>query len=610
MTENNLQRITRILAAVKPYKSEEIEAGVIRYVCEKCNGSFCYTGEFRKYEKGAPGELLDLLEKMDFPVDIEFIIEFFEAMLEEENVNENGIVFTPGYIADYIVSLAMEGRDAYSEKIKLIDPGCGCGIFLIAAVKYFRNRFGKTTAEILERHIYGVDLDEDNIRRCRIVLHLYAVMNEGSNADLKLHLLCENSLKIRWTKAFKVRRFDYIVGNPPYVNIHDMDKETAVFLKETFATTKTGVYNIFYAFIEYGMEFLKKDGKLSYIVPNNFLTIKSAETLRRLMAEKGYVEKIIDFADNMAFKPVRTYNCIICLGKKQRKEFAFSVMGKTEDIAGALKTLEFETGKTRTLDKHGWNLVDRHTLENIRKIEGQDRPLKEFVRTGIATLRDEIYMVDLKEDHFYKNFNGESYHIEEKLVKTLYKIPELKQCENLGDVKRYLIFPYRRGKDGYEILEEERLKKEAPEIYRYLCARRAELDARDKGEKNPVAWYAYGRSQGLNRYGKKLVFPTFADKPRFTLVEDEDALFCNGYAVFENDYMELSLMRRILNSKVMEYYIKNTSYPIAGGYYCYQKKYIERFSLPLLSEGEKLAVDQMDEDAFNDYLINRYGLDL
>lgn len=52
-----------------------------------------------------------------------------------------------------------------------------------------------------------------------------------------------------------------------------MSKETASFLKKTFSTTRSGVYNIFYAFIEHAIEFLHPKGKLSYIVPNNFLTI-------------------------------------------------------------------------------------------------------------------------------------------------------------------------------------------------------------------------------------------------------------------------------------------------------------------------------------------------
>ena len=136
------------------------------------------------------------------------------------------------------------------------------------------------------------------------------------------------------------------------------------------------------------------------------------------------------------------------------------------------------------------------------------------------------------------------------------------------------------------------------------------MDSRDKGKPNTVAWYAYGRTQGLNKYGIKLLFPTFANTPRFKLVDDEYALFCNGYAVFQNDYIELDLLQRILNSALIQYYVSNTSYAIEGGYYCYQKKYIQKFSLPLFSEEEKAEMRALSDKELDKYLIERYDLNI
>ena len=138
---------------------------------------------------------------------------------------------------------------------------------------------------------------------------------------------------------------------------------------------------------------------------------------------------------------------------------------------------------------------------------------------------------------------------------------------------------------------------------------RSQLDARDKGKGVAQGWYAYGRTQGLNKYGKKLLFPTFSNSPKFLYVDDEDALFCNGYAVFENDQYELEILVKILNSRLMDYYVSNTSYSIEGGYYCYQKKYVERFSLPWFSENELTFIQNASKSEIDDYLWNRYGLE-
>ena len=81
-----------------------------------------------------------------------------------------------------------------------------------------------------------------------------------------------------------------------------------------------------------------------------------------------------------------------------------------------------------------------------------------------------------------------------------------------------------------------------------------------------------------------------------------------AYAVFQNDYIDLDLLQRILNSVLMQYYVSNTSYAIEGGYYCYQKKYIEKFSLPLFSEEEKEKMRILSDKELDEFLIKRYDL--
>ena len=606
MTENNFQIIQSILYETRGYTNEVIEATVIEYVCRKLHVKFCYEGEFSCYKGKSDKNLNDRLEMLAFPVEIEFIIEFFEALLEKNNVDENGIVFTPKYISDYIDFRALKNVNKYDKNIKILDPGCGCGVFLVSAVDYFHNKFGVDIATILNNNILGLDKDCDNVRRCKLVLQLYALINGENNLKLKPKIICADSLRHNWNDIFQVNGLDYIVGNPPYVNIHDMNINTVEFLKANFKTTVTGVFNIFYAFIEHAMKFLKNDGKLCYIIPNNFLTIKSAEDIRKFITENKYLECIIDFADNMVFKPVRTYNCIIELSKKNNVEVNYCVLEKKINIDFA--NLSFNKLRVDEFDPQGWKLVNRKVLENINKIEGQTKQLGKFVRTGIATLRDNVYIVDFDGSSFYKNLNGEKCVVEKNLVKRLYKIPDLKKYDDIEKCCKYIIFPYIKGKNGFQIIDEDTLKKKTPKTYMYLLKNKPELDKRDKGKANGVAWYAYGRSQGLNKYGAKLVFPTFANRPKFFLVNDEMALFCNGYAVFENDYMDLSIIMKVLNSFIMQYYISNTSYSIEGGYYCYQKRYIEKFSLPDFTNEEKKKILKMGKEELDTFLVHKYRL--
>ncbi len=587
---------------LKNKSNEDIEESLIEYIKLKKNQL--------TIESCKNSEIINVFLDNDFPLDIELLIEFYEYLLDKDAKNENGIVFTPKYISDYIVEDSLNNIKSWNKKIKIIDPGCGCGIFLISAIEYLHNKFNVEVRKIIENNIYGIDIVEDNIRRCNFVMELYCIINNEYYKKLKCNLKCADSLKENWNELFKIEKFDYIIGNPPYVNAHDMKKDTNKFLKETFETTKGGMFNIFYAFIENGMNYIDESGSLEFIIPNNFLTIKSAVNLRKLLQNNKWINKIIDFSNNMLFRPVRTYNCILKLDKIQNESFTYTILKKCddEDIEKKLTQIKFNEKNYSELDSMGWKLVDRKTLKNIYSIENQKTPLKDFIRTGIATLKDKVYIVDKDEKGYFKNVNDKRFDIDNELVKPIYKIPELKKCDNSDDALQYIIFPYEKMNGVYKLIAEDVLKEKYEETYKYLCEMKETLNKRDKGKGNPYGWYAYGRTQGLNKYGKKMVFPTFASKPKFKYIDNEDALFCNGYAVFENNTISLDILEKILNSKIMQYYVSNTSYPIEGGYYCYQKKYIEKFSIPEFDENEITILKGNNIADIDDMLIKKYNI--
>lgn len=609
MNGENQKKIGCLLQVLKGYSNEVVEASVIRYVTEKRKISFFYEGELSIYEDKVNKFLLETFEAKNFPLSIEFITELFESLLDKNQVIENGIVFTPEYIATYIYQEAVRSI-TLPEHPRIIDPSCGCGIFLAVSAQMLHERTGRSYQDILKNSIYGIELDEDNARRCRVVLNLLPILHGKSNRGVSVNILCADSLKNNLIDFFGVQGYDLIIGNPPYVNTHDMSKDTTDFLKGNFLTTKSGVYNIFYAFIEHAYSALCDGGMISYIVPNNFLTIISATGLRKFIVERKSLRLVLDFAENMIFKPVRTYNCILQLTKQENSHFDYCVMEPCGNIEHEMKNIVFDCMSVEDLDIHGWKLVDKKTRHNIKKIESQAYCIKDFIRTGIATLKDEVYIVSKDAKGFFKIHDGKRYDLEPDLIKRLYKIPELKGERDLESICRYIIFPYKKGPNGAVIIHEDEIRTMCPNTYAYLLSRKGTLDARDKGKPNPVAWYAYGRTQGLNRYGIKLLFPTFADVPRFLMVDDVQALFCNGYGVLENNFIELDILQKVLNSSVMQYYVSHTSYAIEGGYYCYQKKYIERFSIPLFEMEEKRMIQGASQKNLDDFLIKKYKLEM
>ena len=602
---NRLERLPfleELKNAISSWPTLDIENGIMCYCLEKLGKPY------NNYLLGAASEVQRILHLKNMPTDFETIIEFFEILMEDNNKSENGIVFTPKYISDYIVETVLAVEPWESSKT-FIDPGCGGGIFLISAAEALMKRYQLDVDYVIENCIFGIDIDPDNVRRCELSLRLLSAAHGGSFDEIKCNVICRDSLKIIWHEEFGKEAFNYIIGNPPYVNPHDMNQDTVQFLKKSFQTTKSGVFNVFYAFIEHAMSLVSENGVLGYIVPNNFLTIKSALDLRLFIQKNRYLRSILDFGDNMAFRPVRTYNCILCLAKTAMEVFRYHVLPRVDDLEKSIHTVSFHDMQSERLDENGWKLVDEHTRRTLYKIESNPISIKPIIRTGIATLKDAAFMVEKDAAGYYKIVDGSKLYIEDGLVKPIYKIPELKLYDSIDKAERYIIFPYVKAANGYVLIAEDSFMSNYPSTYKALLSVKDALDSRDKGRPNLQGWYAYGRTQGLNKYGQKLLFPTFANKPKFQLIENEDALFCNGYGIFRHENYDLVLLSKILNSKIMAYYVSHTSYSIEGGYYCYQKKYIERFSIPELTEGQIAEIKLLDGDELDNYLWSLYGLD-
>ena len=543
----------------------------------------------------------------------------FEALVDDCEKRENGVVFTPCYIVEYILENTL--NEQLAEDSVIIDPACGSGAFLVLAAEKLSLRLNKSVAETVSQNIFGIDLSEDNVRRTKELLTLL-VLSYGESADsLCFNIKVADSLKENWFELFGKKTFHFVIGNPPYVNTHDMSKDTISYLKKNYRTTQKGTFNIFYAFIEQSMKFLSPNGMLGFIIPNNYLTITAAEDLRKYLVENKYLSKIIDFGENMIFAPVRTYNSLLFLKACGSENLMYATIKKSSDVKGALNNANFLCMAIDDLDSSGWKLLDENERANIKKIEQAGSPIKPYIRVGIATLRDNVYLVDgfdQEKGMYYKFFEGTRYLIEPEITRSIYKVSNIKAESSLADAKQAIIFPYTEIEQyslvdtpnkNYQIIPEHIMAQRYPQCYQYLCRCRTILDTRDKGKGNAVAWYAYGRSQGLGNNSRKLLFPTFSLHPKFMLEESRQTLFCNGYAILESPQFDLEILQKILNSVVMDYYVSKTSYAIEGNYKCYQKKYIQRFSVPQFTDDELTYLkNEPNMGSINQFLIEKYGL--
>lgn len=549
---------------------------------------------------------------------IEDFVNIFELLVPNSDKKINGAFFTPKLITNYIVSETVK-----TSTQKICDPSCGCGAFLISAAKYIAKQFNKQIIDIIEHNLFGVDIADYSVRRAKILLTLLALKNNEDKKEINFNLKTDDSLSADWKKIFN-EQFDIVIGNPPYVKFQDLNDELRKKLYKDWKTLNTGNYNLYFAFFELGISIIKKDGVLSYITPNNYFTSLAALPLRNFLEQNKLIERILDFNHLKLFE-AQTYTCITFLKWNTKDSFDYERFDNYETL-NSLNKIKYSKIFFKNLNNKKWRLLKQADQNNIKIIETTGKKLGEIVdiRVGIATCKDSVYFIEghTFENGFYqKKYDGNIYKIEKAITKLIAKISDFKNQADLDNNKRRIIFPYKKINGKVEIIKEIELENTYPFCYEYLLSAKAELIKRDKGKVEYPEWYAYARTQGLNFFGKKLLTPTFSAEPRFLLEKDDNALFCNGYAIYLiseqtlftdiEPQLDLNVLGKILNSCVMDYYIKRTSVSIEGGYPCYQKNFIELFGIPILTEKEILFLKREDnKKKIDNYLIKKYGIDI
>ena len=559
-------------------------------------------------------ELLSEINSLEIS-NIKDLENYLELMIPVSDRKFNGAFFTPDYIVDYIIN-EIKPKESDTN----LDPSCGCGAFLIGLTDYYKRTFNKSIKKILKENIFGSDILEYNIHRAKLILTIYALQKGEHLEETDFNLYNQDSLRAVWEN-----KYDNIVGNPPYVKFQDLTDENRKYLTENWKSVQGGAYNIYFAFFELGIKLMKDSGNLGYITPNNYFTSLSGESLRKYFQEEKCVRKIIDFSHKKVFDAL-TYTGITFLNKKINDTIFYDRINENDSPLEFLNNISESPVLLSSLNVKKWRLLKSDEEKNIKTIETIGRPIGELfnIFVGIATLKDEVFFIDgsVERKGFYiKETENGNFEIEKEVVKSVYKISEFKTQDEIENNNKKIIFPYEEIDGIPKPINEESFKKKYPKCYKYLLTEKETLLQRDKGKVLFEPFYVWGRTQGLKRKGIKLLSPTFSQFPRFLLVRDEEGFYTNGYGLYIKENVvdifnpitkieNIDVVQKILNSTLMDYYVRKTSVSIDGGYPCYQKNFIERFTIPVLSESEINYLRDSDNTGVDEFLIEKYQLNL
>lgn len=192
--------------------------------------------------------------------------------------------------------------------------------------------------------------------------------------------------------------FDVVIGNPPYVKLETIKKESEKLQKSGYQTyDRRG--DLYVLFVERGFSILKEGGLISYIMPNKWMQAGYGEKLRSYFLEKRLIQ-LIDFGDIQIFDGATTYPIIFIAGKQEPDE-SFEAALLTRD-----KIYDFEyniesnsdTFFTKDFSKKTWVISSLKDKELLEKLKNKFPTLKEFVNGeanyGIKSGLTDAFIID------------------------------------------------------------------------------------------------------------------------------------------------------------------------------------------------------------------------
>ena len=484
--------------------------------------------------------------------------------------------------------------------IKIIDPACGSGAFLITAFEFLLNYnkylddkifdlvgtsdlFSDRTKEILQNNIFGVDLNKESVEITKLSLWLKTADKNKTLASLENNIKCGNSLiddpeiagdlAFNWEKEFPEifanGGFDIVVGNPPYVK-EDIGKNAFNGLHQHLCYQ--GKMDLWYFFGWLALTISKKESAyISFIAPNNWITNDGASKFRNKINDCATIFEYIDFNNFMIFEEAQIQTMIYIMkndNKLEKYKFKYSKILNNkiakEEIMHFLQKLEnnnfeyFDVDINRVDYKDklfNFNSEKNRNVLNKIKANANFYLKKEEIFSGIDIGQDfinakslEILGDDFKIGDGIFNLSEEEYNSynffnnEKEIIKPFYTTKEVNRYYFNKKNKYWVIYTTSKFKNPQEIIDYPNIKKHLDKFSKVITS-----------DNKP-----YGLHRARNEEifkGEKILSIRKHERPAFSYVT-LDTYVNRTFNIIKTDRVNLKYLLVLLNSKLTKFWLK------------------------------------------------------
>lgn len=216
-------------------------------------------------------------------------MQFIQDATEEKL---RGGFYTPEPIAKFMLKWAING-DINQD---ILEPSCGDGVFL-RVLRDEKLRYKSVTA---------IELDAREALKADIInLSKKTVLNN------EFHTYCNNTSK----------RFDLIIGNPPYIRYQYFDRDQRIEAEKIFSKVNlkySKLTNAWVSFVVGASLLLKEKGKIGFVLPAEILQVSYAKQLRNFLAHFYNKISIVSFK-KLVFQDIQQ-EVVLLLCEKTKDE--------------------------------------------------------------------------------------------------------------------------------------------------------------------------------------------------------------------------------------------------------------------------------------------------
>jgi len=314
-----------------------------------------------------------------------------------------GAVFTKAAVVEFMLDLAGYIEDAPLQSLRLLEPSCGSGSFLLPAARRLLRAWKRSGEDdtVLDDAVRAVELDARTFRDTQRALTDLLVA-EGLSELSVARIVRKWLVNADFLTTSIAAGFDVVVGNPPYIRQELVPPGRLALYRRSFPTM-VGRADVYVAFFERSLDLLKPGGKLCFICADAWTRNEYGRELRRLVTDRYALRVYVDMYGLDAFEAdLGAYPSVTLIERGPAGSVRTAKASSTdpEELAALAASLTSGATEVRTLPALAsggapWLLRGGTQREAVRLLEQRCPMLEDAgcrVGIGVATGADRVFL--------------------------------------------------------------------------------------------------------------------------------------------------------------------------------------------------------------------------